>query len=240
MGTWETSAVIWGGTGHAKVVHQLLQSLGIRVGCVCDRDPGVTSPIAGVPVWHTEKEILTWLNGTDATRLCFAAAIGGTRGASRLAVHAYLTKMGIRPIALAHPSAWIDGTATLGSGHQVLAMAAIGIDVSLGTQCIVNTSATVDHDTRLGDGVHVMPGATIAGEVDIEDEAVIGTNATVLPHLRVGSCAIVGAGAVVTRDVAPGMTVVGVPAKPIEGRARVPSGSADPWSCDLDGPHGTR
>ncbi len=240
METRKTSAIIWGGTGHAKVVNQLLQSLGIAIGCVCDRNPEVSSPIEGVPVWHSEKELLTWLNGTEVTSLCFAAAIGGSRGASRLAVHDYLTKMGIEPISLAHPRAWIDATAALGSGHQVLAMAAVGVDVSLGTQCIVNTSATLDHDTQVGDGVHVMPGATVAGEVAIEDEAVIGTNATVLPHLRVGSCAIVGAGAVVTRDVAPGTTVVGVPAKPIEGRARVPSRSADPWNCELDGPHGTR
>jgi len=237
MDPQSTTAIIWGGTGQAKVVHQLLKGLGIDIACICDRDPAVTSPIPDVPIWHTESEFLAWLNAMDRRRLCFAAAIGGSRGASRLAVHAYLTAMGVQAVSLTHPTAWVDGTATLGSGDQILAMAAVGVDVSLGTQCIVNTSATIDHDTRIGDGVHVMPGATIAGQVVIEDEAVIGANATILPHLRVGSRAFVGAGAVVIDDVAPGTTVVGVPARPIPGKVRPESEGQDPWRCSVNGPH---
>jgi acetyltransferase-like isoleucine patch superfamily enzyme len=59
-----------------------------------------------------------------------------------------------------------------------------------------------------------MPGAVIAGEVMIEDFASIGSNATVLPRLKIAKGAIVGAGAVVTKDIPPGMTVVGNPARP--------------------------
>ena len=178
--------------------------------CVCDRNANVQSPISGIPICHSESEFLSWLSSVDRDSLCFVAAIGGANGSGRLTVHAYLSAMGIQPISLTHPTAWVDETVTRGSGDQVLAMAAVGVDVSLGRQCIVNTNATVDHDTQLGDGVHVMPGATIAGQVVIEDEAVIGTNTTILPNLRIGSRAVVGAGAVVTHDVAPLTTVIGV------------------------------
>ncbi len=44
--------------------------------------------------------------------------------------------------------------------------------------------------------------------------ALIGTGAQVLQYLQVGAGAIVAAGAVVTRDVNPGTTVVGIPARP--------------------------
>ena len=42
-----------------------------------------------------------------------------------------------------------------------------------------------------------------------------GAGAIVLPGVTVGDGAIVGAGAVVTRDVAPGVRVVGNPARKI-------------------------
>ena len=82
-----------------------------------------------------------------------------------------------------------------------------------------------------------MPGATVAGQVLIEDEAVIGTNATVLPNLRIGSRAIIGAGAVVTHDVAPGTTVIGVPARPVESGGARAITDQDPWIAPAERPH---
>jgi acetyltransferase-like isoleucine patch superfamily enzyme len=49
----------------------------------------------------------------------------------------------------------------------------------------------------------------------VEQGASLGSGAVVLGSLRIGAGALVGAGAVVTRDVAPGETVVGSPARPI-------------------------
>jgi UDP-2-acetamido-3-amino-2,3-dideoxy-glucuronate N-acetyltransferase len=47
----------------------------------------------------------------------------------------------------------------------------------------------------------------------VERRASIGSGAIVLGGVRIGEGAIVGAGAVVTRDVAPGEVVAGVPAR---------------------------
>ncbi len=47
----------------------------------------------------------------------------------------------------------------------------------------------------------------------IEDGASLGSGSVILGGVTVGANAIVGAGAVVTRDVPPGGTVAGVPAK---------------------------
>lgn len=52
-------------------------------------------------------------------------------------------------------------------------------------------------------------------ETIVENRASIGSNATILPGIRIGHDALVGAGAVVTKDVEPGTTVVGNPAKVI-------------------------
>jgi acetyltransferase-like isoleucine patch superfamily enzyme len=49
----------------------------------------------------------------------------------------------------------------------------------------------------------------------VKKGASIGANATILPGLTIGAGAMVGAGAVVTKDVPPGVTVAGNPAKVI-------------------------
>jgi acetyltransferase-like isoleucine patch superfamily enzyme len=47
----------------------------------------------------------------------------------------------------------------------------------------------------------------------VESKASIGSGAVILGGVRIGTGALVGAGAVVTRDVAPGETVAGSPAR---------------------------
>jgi acetyltransferase-like isoleucine patch superfamily enzyme len=53
------------------------------------------------------------------------------------------------------------------------------------------------------------------GKIDIRDNVFIGYGAIVLPNVTISSNAIVAAGAVVTKDVAEGDIVAGVPARPI-------------------------
>ena len=56
----------------------------------------------------------------------------------------------------------------------------------------------------------------IKGTIILENDCWIGAGVIILPNITIGERAIVGAGAVVTRDVLPYTTVVGVPAKEIE------------------------
>ncbi|MEA2595383.1 MAG: hypothetical protein QOF01_1852, partial [Thermomicrobiales bacterium] len=50
----------------------------------------------------------------------------------------------------------------------------------------------------------------------VESGASLGSGAIIVGGVRIGALALVGAGAVVTRDVAPGQTVIGNPARPID------------------------
>lgn len=80
-------------------------------------------------------------------------------------------------------------------------------------------------DAELGAGVNIGAG-TVTCNFDgvakhrtvIEDDAFIGSDTMLVAPVRIGRGARTGAGSVVTRDVAPGTTVVGVPARPIGAR----------------------
>jgi sugar O-acyltransferase (sialic acid O-acetyltransferase NeuD family) len=193
------------------VTARILADAGHTVVALVDRDPSVTSPLAGVQVMAPD-DVEAWVRARSQSA-SYVVAIGGTLGRDRLAVASLLEGLGLQPLSVVHERAWVDSTATIGAGSQICAMAAVGVDVTIGRQSIVNTNASVDHQSILGDGVHIMPGATVAGEVTIGSGATIGSNATVLPRLEIGEDAVVGAGAVVTGSVPCGTTVIGSPAR---------------------------
>ena len=105
----------------------------------------------------------------------------------------------------------------------------------IGANCKIQSHSFVCDGVEIHDEVFVghgalfindkFPRATNAGgdlqtEADwtllrivVERGATVGSGAVILGGVRVGERAMVGAGAVVTRDVAPGETVVGVPAR---------------------------
>ena len=62
----------------------------------------------------------------------------------------------------------------------------------------------------------INPGVNISGGVRIEDRVLVGTGSQILENISIGSDAVIGAGAVVCKNVLPGQTVVGAPARPIQ------------------------
>lgn len=100
--------------------------------------------------------------------------------------------------------------------------------VQIGSRCKIETGAYITAMSTIGDLCFVAPEVTFTNDnylgrseerfkhfrgVTMERGARIGANATVLPGLSIGADAVVAAGAVVTKNVPPGMLVMGSPAR---------------------------
>ncbi|WP_410473572.1 acetyltransferase [Guyparkeria sp. TX1] len=139
-------------------------------------------------------------------------AIGNNR--VRLDKTRALVDAGAKVVSVIHPTAVVSESSSVEQGSVIMAGAVIQAAASLGAACIVNTNASVDHDCRLADGVHVCPGVAISGDVISGECAWFGVGACVRQGVRIGADAVIGAGAAVVKDVEPGTTVIGVPARP--------------------------
>ena len=117
---------------------------------------------------------------------------------------------------LVHPLASVGDDVELSPGCILNAGSRVTTCTMLGRHVHLNTNSTVAHDSQLDDYSTLSPGANLAGTVRLGEGVFIGTNAAILPGCSVGAWTVVGAGAVVTCDLPPGITAVGVPARPLE------------------------
>lgn len=134
---------------------------------------------------------------------------------SRLQLLDAISSVGIPLVSVIHPKATISRFVSIGEGSVVCAGAIVNVHSKIGHGVIINTGATVDHDCVLGDGVHVSPGAHLAGSVHVGKRSWIGIGAVIKQGIVIGDDCIIGAGAVVLNNVESGLTVVGLPAKPL-------------------------
>ncbi len=91
-----------------------------------------------------------------------------------------------------------------------------GFGVVIGETAIIGNHVTLYHDVTLG-GTSLNHGKR---HPTLEDEVIVGAGAQVLGPITVGKGAHIGANAVVVKDVKPGVSMVGVPAREVLGGAR--------------------
>ena len=207
---------------HAKSVLEALQSVGrFEPVAVVDDDPSRAGrELLGVPIVFGEETVAR----LRASGVCHGfVGVGGVADPDpRRRVFERLRESEIEIPPIVHAAATVSRWALLGAGAQVLAAAVVNADATIGAGAIVNTGAIVEHDCRIGAHAHVAPGARLGGLVEVGASAHVGIGAVVVEGKRIGTGAFVAAGAVVAADVADGVRVAGVPARPLAQVAAQP------------------
>jgi sugar O-acyltransferase (sialic acid O-acetyltransferase NeuD family) len=114
---------------------------------------------------------------------------------------------------LIHPNVDLDPSNVLGKGLIVCSGVRMTVDIAIRDFVIINLNTTIGHDVVIGAFSSIMPGVNISGNVKLGNNVFIGSGATILQGITIGNNATIGAGAVVTKNVADGVTVKGVPAR---------------------------
>lgn len=188
---------LFGASGHAKVVMDIIAAQNDIVGCLYDDSPHYDE-INGKRVFNAADMIV---EGP------LIVSIGSCR------IHKFIAERysHLEFATAIHPKAIISDTATIGMGTVVMPGAIINADVKIGRHCIINTKASIDHECKIGDYVHIAPGATLSGNIEVGDCSWIGVGACVKQGIKIGQNCMIGAGSVVIKDIPDNVVAYGNP-----------------------------
>jgi serine O-acetyltransferase len=95
-----------------------------------------------------------------------------------------------------------------------------GLHIGHAGTMYISPGATIGRDCNLAQNVTIAPGkgAHNSGQPTLGDRVYVGPGAVIFGAVTIGDDVAIGANSVVTRDIPPGCTAVGAPARVMPGR----------------------
>lgn len=194
---------LYGASGHAKVIIDILESLNVEVKGLFDDNIEIRY-LSNYEVFGKFNNILL---GNDNLIISIGNNVIRKRIADQLSVN-YGNAI--------HRSALISSSSCIGKGTVIMQNAVIQSEAIVGKHCIINTSSIIEHECRIDDFAHISPNATLCGNVVVGEGTHIGAGAIVLPGVRIGNWVTIGAGSVILKNIPDNVTAVGNPGKIIK------------------------
>lgn len=204
--TSTSKVLVYGASGHGKVVAEVLRALGLNVWGFIDDGIAPGTPVLGIAV----EGDFAWL---ERERPDAIVALGVGANATRMWLAGRIIEAGFTLGTYVHPRAWVSPSAKLGAGTVVMANAVVNADASIGEGVILNTGAIVEHDCIVGKFAHISPNAALGGGVSVGEGSQVGIGASIRPLARIGRNCVIGAGSVILDETPDNAVVAGVPAR---------------------------
>jgi sugar O-acyltransferase (sialic acid O-acetyltransferase NeuD family) len=206
--------LIIGAGGHARVIADAL---------LCRTELGEKYEIVGFLDDNTDLRNKGYLgvrilgNISEASEFDHeAVVIGIGDNAARKKLYLKFKEMDKKIITVIHPQAVIGTDVEIADGTVIFANVVVNSGARIGSNVILNTACTVGHDVVLCSHTQIGPGVNLGGGVQVGEGAFIGIGSSVNQQMKIGDWSVVGAGAAVVHDIPANITVVGVPAMPIQ------------------------
>lgn len=207
---------IYGGGGFAREVAWLIESCGDPYQVVCfidDNEAMHGESLNSIPIMSLET----------ARQLHPDAKIVGGVGTPKVRqmLMEKAAQQGYTFETVIHPRTELSRWIEIGIGTVICAGNILTTNIKLGDHVQINLDCTIGHDVVLGDYTTLAPGVHVSGWVHFGKRVYAGTGAVIINGTRhapltINDDAVIGAGACVTKPVPAGLTVVGVPAKPLQ------------------------
>lgn len=210
---------IYGGGGFGREVAWLVEACNVdkriyEVVCFIDDDESMYDQLLNdIPVMGLTQ---AWRQFPTAK---VVSGIGWPR--TRQSVIEKAADIGFGFETIVHPrierSRWIE----IGLGTVICAGNILTANITLGQHTQINLDCTIGHDVIMDDYTTLAPGVHVSGCVHFGKRVYVGTGAVIINGtqenpLEIGDDVVIGAGACVIKSVLTGLTVVGVPAKPLQ------------------------
>lgn len=175
-----------------------------------DDDPRkINQKLCGLPIFASN-----YLQSGKIENLCMVIAVS-----SPVAKEAIVNNL--RPYNIEYPNfiasgAWISNGVEIGRGIIMYPNSTVDFEARIGSFVTINAGCSIGHNVSIGHFATLAPGVNLAGFTEIEKGVDLGIGCCTIQKIRIGSSSIVGGQAMLIKDVAPGKTVVGVPAKIIK------------------------
>ncbi len=148
----------------------------------------------------------------------FVCAVGDPAMKKKLC--GILLEKGAQFTNVIHPSVIITDTSSLGNGVILCPNVTVSCNTRLGNFVSINVASIISHDVVIEDYCQLSNLCDLTGKTYLEEGVFLGSHASILPGVRVGAWSKVGAGSIVLSDVKSGITVIGIPARPLPSREK--------------------